>query len=68
MSKLWSYKELKKAYLYSKKYPAVMVAEKINEEFHDGIDVRSGRDVERIKNGKNIFNHKRSKGEDNSAP
>jgi len=59
--RLWSYTELRMAYVKSRDLPAGQVAAFLNSSFHEGEQVRSQADVERVLKQGPIFRRPKRK-------
>ncbi len=53
--RLWTYPELKFIRLHQDDYSAEELRGLVNQKFHGGVEIRSERDIEKIKRGKTIF-------------
>ena len=53
--RMWTYPELKFVFVNQLKLSPQELALQVNREFHDGLEVRSPQDIERVKRGKTIF-------------
>lgn len=58
--RMWTYPELRFITANKLRMGAVELAQHLNREFHDGIDVRRPQDVEKIKRGRTILNKNKS--------
>ena len=53
--RMWTYPELKFIFVNQLRLSPQELALQVNREFHDGAEVRSAADVERVRRGKTIF-------------
>jgi hypothetical protein len=57
--RMWTYPELKFIYVNQLRLSPQELALKVNREFHDGLDVRSPDDINKISRSKTIFGESR---------
>lgn len=53
--RLWTYPELKYVFVNQLKLNPAELALQVNREFHDGLDIRSPHDIEKVRRGRTIF-------------
>ena len=54
--RMWTYPELKFITINQHKLDSNALASQVNSKFHEGRDIRSAREIEKIKNARTILN------------